>query len=119
MSIISSKQSSKQGIADPVFILVLLLLVLTILLIAPFAGHSTGLLGRAWGASANAPMTLAASKNVSFTSDLNYWNANCSHGWTTDSVCKNIAAHAQSCSIGSDSDYCTTYDSYLQQFRDR
>ena len=104
MSVISSKQPRKHVLVN--FVFVFLVLLIALLVLVPFRGHPFG----------NTPASFSASENVSFTADLQYWNANCSHGWTAEAACKAITARAQSCSINSDSIYCTEYERYLQQY---
>lgn len=115
MSTISSKQEKRHALVDPVYILVLLVLVLTLMLVGPFAGNASnsilGVLGALSGAPANASTT------VSFTADQQYWDANCTAGWSSDSICETIVQRVQSCSISTASAYCSEYDLYMQPFR--
>jgi len=117
MSTISSKQAKKQGLVDPVYVLVFLVLILALVLLGPFSGNTYNSISSALGNLSSTSASLSASSNVSFTSDQQYWNANCSHGWASDSTCENIVQRSQSCVANVTSPYCSEYDAYLQQFR--
>jgi hypothetical protein len=109
MSLISSKPSKKHELVDPILVVLTLILILMVFIPADMGNYNS--FGSVLESFNRAPTT-----NISFSSDLQYWDANCSHGWTTDSACTDISARAQSCSIGLDSAYCSEYASYLQQF---
>jgi len=116
MSTISSKQRRRHDVVAPFFVLVFLVMILALLVFAPLTGNTYNSLGNAPGSFRNTPVSLSLSSEASFATDLQYWNANCSHGWAPDSWCSDIAAKAQSCSISVDSVYCSEYDNYLRQY---
>ena len=117
MSTISSKQAKKQGLVDPVYVLVFLVVLLALLLHGPLTDNASNSISSALGTLGGAPAGVSSSGNVSFTSDQQYWDANCSHGWSSDSTCENIVQRSQSCVANVTSPYCSEYDAYLQQFR--
>jgi hypothetical protein len=90
---------------------VFLVLTFTVL-VAPFTANIYNSLNMA----AERPAPLSAANNVVFVSDLKYWNANCSHGWASNSTCSEIVARTQSCTTSVDSAYCSEYAHYLQNF---
>jgi hypothetical protein len=117
MSTISSKQEKRHGLVDPVYALVFLILILALLLVGPFAGNASSSISGALGALSGAPAVLSDSSEVSFTADQQYWDANCTGGWSSDSACGAIVQRVQSCSISTASAYCSAYDLYLEPFR--
>jgi hypothetical protein len=117
MSTISSKQEKRHGLVDPVYVLVFLVLILALLVPGPLTGNINNSFSGALGTPGKAPAGVSASGYVSFTSDQQYWDANCSRGWSSDSTCEDIVLRAQSCSISTASAYCSQYDTYLLQFR--
>jgi hypothetical protein len=64
----------------------------------------------------NTHANVSTNLNYSFSADHQYWEANCSHGWSSNSTCDDIVSRAQSCSISVESAYCSEYNSYLKQF---
>ena len=114
MSTFSSKSVKRYSPVDSMSVVILLVLILT-LLIAPFTANIFHSLGTAVGNLRSAPAGLSAKSDAVFVVDLQYWNANCSHGWSSDSTCDAIVARSQSCTISVDSAYCSAYQSYLQQ----
>ena len=116
MSTISSKQEKRHGLVDPVYVLVFLVLILALLLVGPFAGNASNSISGAFGALSGSP-SVSTSAVVSFTADQQYWDANCTGGWSSESACETIVNRIQSCSISTESAYCSAYDAYLQQFR--
>lgn len=117
MSTFSSKSAKRYTPADSMSIVVLLVLIVT-LLIAPFTAEIYESLGAALGNLRTAPVSLSAKSDAVFVVDLQYWNANCSNGWSSDLTCDAIVARSQSCAISLDSAYCSEYNNYLQQARD-
>jgi hypothetical protein len=115
MSTFSSKSAKTYAPADPMSIVVLLVLIVA-LLIAPFTTEIYESLGEALSAVRSAPASLSANSNAVFGVDLQYWTANCSNGWSSDVTCDAIVARSQSCAISLDSAYCSEYNNYLQQF---
>jgi hypothetical protein len=62
--------------------------------------------------------SVSNSDDVSFASDEQYWDANCSHGWLSDSRCDDIVSRAQKCASIT-SAYCSDYGVYMQQYYNR
>jgi hypothetical protein len=114
MSILSTKQQKSQGLIDPIFILFSFALVL-LLIFATSTGNMLDFLGDALGSINNAPTSLSLSNQASFAADQQYWDANCTRGWSSDSMCEEIVLRSQSCSISAGSAYCSEYATYLQQ----
>ncbi|SRR6266536_913495 len=111
MSLTSSRRPIKHDFVD--FIFVFSLLVIVLLVLAPF----NNIYNSTHTSFEKAQAKLSLSGDPSFASDRQYWDANCSHGWTSsDATCDAIAARAQSCSISVDSAYCSEYSNYMQKF---
>jgi len=120
MSTISSKQAKKQGLVDPVYVLVFLVLFLALLLHGPITDTAYSSISSSLGTlDVAAPAGEVASSVVTFNSDQQYWDSNCSHGWSSDSTCEDIVLRSQSCVVSVASGYCSEYDTYLQQFRNQ
>jgi hypothetical protein len=119
MSTISSKQEKRNGLVDPIYVLVFLVLILALLVLGPLTGNINNSFSGALGTLGNAPAGVSASGHVSFTSDQRYWDANCSHGWSSDATCENIVLRSQSCVVNVASAYCSEYDLYLLPFRNQ
>lgn len=117
MSTISSNQRRRRGAIDPLYILAFLVMVLALLVSAPFNDKTYDSFSTVSESSGDASVSLSLTRKASFASDLQYWNANCSHGWTPGSPCQDIVAKTKSCATSVNSAYCSEYDSYLQQFR--
>jgi hypothetical protein len=111
MSTISSKSVKRHDPAELISIVAIIILTLTVA-VAPFTANIHNSLNSL--AEQSAP--LSAADNVVFVSDLQYWNANCSHGWASDSTCSAIVAKTQSCLSSVDSAYCSEYAHYLENF---
>jgi hypothetical protein len=116
MSTISSKQAKRHGLVDPVYVLVFLVLILALLLLGPLTSNTYSSVSSVLGTLGRAPAAVSASANVSFTADQQYWDANCNHGWSSNSSCDNIVLRSQSCVAEVASAYCSAYADYLQQF---
>lgn len=114
MSIITSNQQKRQSIVDPIFLL--FISVLVVLLVFAFAAANRSLIGNLLQTHDNAPAGLTLNSEVSFASDQRYWAESCDSGWSSDSACDAILARSQSCTASVDSDYCSAYESYLQEF---
>ena len=117
MSTITSKHGKRQAIVDPTFLLAFLVLILALLAFPPFTDNLSNSIGNIVGSFESTSASLSASPVVSFNSDLQYWEQNCSHGWSSATTCDAIVARSQSCSVSVDSAYCSAYGSYLEQFR--
>lgn len=114
MSTLSSKPTKTFRPVDYISVFVFMGLILTLLVI-PFTGNIYSSLSGAVN-SADRAQTVASNVNYSFSADQQYWNANCSHGWSSNATCDNIVTRSQACSISAESAYCTEYQSYLEQF---
>lgn len=114
MSIITSNQSKRQTIVDP--ILILFVSVLVVLLVFAFTiANRDFFTSNILQGSDTASAGLSLNSNVSFAADERYWDANCNTGWSTDAVCDAIVARTQACSVSVDSAYCSSYKNYIQQ----
>ena len=118
MSTITSKHGKRQAIVDPTFLLAFLVLILALLAFTPVTTNPYDSAGNAIRSFESTSASLSASQVISFNSDLQYWDLNCSHGWSAETTCDAIVARSQSCSVSVDSAYCSAYGSYLEQFRD-
>src|SRR5574341_301846 len=98
MSTISSKQEKRRGLLDPTSVLVFLVLILALLVFGPFVSNTYNSIGGALGTFGSSAASVSANSNVSFAFDQQYWDANCSHGWASNSTCEDIVLRAQSCS---------------------
>ena len=114
MSIITSNQTKRQTVVDPIF--VLFVSVLVVLLVFAFTAANRNLIGNLLQTSVNPPAGLSLNSEVSFASDQRYWSEYCDSGWSSDSVCDAIVARAQSCTASVESAYCSAYENYLQEF---
>lgn len=107
MTTFSSKHEKRQGL-----ILASIALIGVLITFRP-------LNGRILLTQGNVESEVSVSDAASFASDLQYWDANCSHGWRSDSTCDTLVLKIQSCSVGIGSAYCSEYNTYLQQFRNQ
>jgi hypothetical protein len=119
MSTISSRQGKRHGLVDPVYVLAFLVLILALLLLGPLTSSTHSSVNSALGILGRAPAAVSASANVSFATDQKYWEANCSHGWSSNSSCDDIVVRSRSCVANVASAYCSAYKNYLQQFRNQ
>ena len=116
MSIFTSKQQKSRGLIDPIFILFFFALAF-LMIFAVATGNLDDSLGNLLGSFGSGSTSLSLKSEPSFAADQQYWEANCSRGWSSDSMCEDIVLRSQSCSISTDSAYCSEYDKYLQQYR--
>lgn len=116
MSTISSKQTKKQGLIDPMLFLLFLASILIFVLLSPFATDAYNPTQNLFSSFNPTSNRLSASTDVSFAADLRYWEFNCSRGWSGNAACEAIVARSQSCAISVDSAYCSEYASYMEQF---
>jgi len=116
MATYSSKQEKRHVGGNYVPILVSVLLVGAFVILAPlnasFYSSVSGVLGT-WN-TADGVYTNAAV--VSFDADQTYWDANCEHGWTSNASCDGILSRVESCNLGFATPYCSSYESYMQEF---
>jgi hypothetical protein len=115
MSTISQKQAKSQGLIDPIFILAVLVVILTVLIFAP-SNNLYNSVQSTLGSFGNTSAGLSANSVVSFAADQQYWEANCSHSWSSDATCDVIVKRSQSCGSSVNSAYCSAYDKYLKKF---
>jgi len=116
MTTFSSKQEKKQGLADPILILVSITLIGVLVVFGPLSGGMSSI-RNVLTARGDAGGNISISGGAYFAPDLQYWDANCSHGWTSDSTCDTLVSITQACAVGTGSAYCSEYDTYLQRFR--
>lgn len=115
MSILTSKPQKSQTLVDPI----LLLLVSAWILLTIFAVSTGDLyysIEKVFGSFSSPNSTTLVSSQPSFAADQQYWEANCSRGWSSDTMCEAIVTRAEVCSISVDSAYCSEYKSYIQQY---
>jgi hypothetical protein len=117
MSIVTSKPQ-KRHVVDPIFILFFsALVVLTIFALS--TGNIDYLVESAVESLSGPSVRVSVDKAPSFASDQKYWEANCTRGWSSDSLCNTIAARTQSCELSADSAYCSAYKNYLEMVNKR
>jgi hypothetical protein len=113
MSIITSKPQ-KRYVVDPIFILFFsALVVLTIFALS--TGNLDYLVENAVESLSSTSVHVSVNSAPSFVADQKYWDANCTRGWTSDSLCDTIAGRTQACELSADSAYCSEYKQYLKQ----
>jgi hypothetical protein len=114
MSTIASKPTKRYNLVNFISVFVFLALLLT-LLVMPFTGNIYHSFSTVLGTVDRTQANVSTNVNYSFSADQQYWETNCSHGWSSNSTCDDIVSRAQSCSISVESAYCSEYDSYLKQ----
>lgn len=114
MSTLSSKPTRIYRPVDFISVFVFLALILTLLVI-PFTGNIYTAISTALDVRNGANATISTNAEYSFSVDQQYWAANCSHGWSSNSTCDTIVTRSQACSISSESAYCSEYQNYLKQ----
>ena len=119
MATFSSKQEKRQGLVDPMLVLVSIALISMLVAFGPLNGNMYSSIGSALVTQSRAADNLSLNVGTSFTSDLQYWDAKCSHGWTSDATCDALVSRTQACALGVGSAYCSEYDAYLQQIRNQ
>jgi hypothetical protein len=110
MSTISSRPTKRYSIVDLMTIFVFFILLFTLFVI-PFTGNLYSSLVTTNRTNAS----VSTNAGYSFSADHQYWTANCSRGWSSNSTCDEIVVRSQSCSISTESAYCSAYDKYLKQ----
>ena len=115
MATYSSKQEKKQGLSSSMSVLLSVALIGVFVILGPLNANLynsinsvLGIWDGTDGAYTNA--------QVSFIADEQYWDANCSHGWTSDATCDDIVLRVESCVISLATPYCATYENYMQEF---
>ena len=117
MATIPAKRYKRQSLPDPIVVLIYTLVIGALL----FWGAYTGIFHASAGGAFRTPsmVSISADSAASFDTDLQYWDANCSHSRDLDSTCNLIIARAQSCAISTASTYCSEYRTYIRQFPNR
>ena len=90
MSTISSKHTKRQGSVEPNVILGLLVLILALVVFTPFTGNLYNSLSTAPSIVDNTHAGLSANVSHSFSSDQQYWEHNCNHGWSSGFVALDV-----------------------------
>ena len=116
MSTFSSKQQKSQGLVDMLLILASIAVISLLVLLGSRADTLYDSFERVHETQGFVNAGVSNNPVVSFASDEQYWNANCSHGWGSNSKCDDIVSRAQSCEIGYGSNYCSEYETYMQEF---
>jgi len=121
MATYASHQEKRQGMVDPIVVLLFVTLLCALVAFGPLNGRVLSSSHGALLTQGGSAGEISVNAGTSFTSNLQYWNSTCSHGWTKNSTCDALASAAQFCviGVGTDSAYCSEYDTYLQQFRGR
>jgi len=119
MATFPSKQKKRQDWVDPMLVLVSVALLSAVIAFGPLNGNMYSSIPNALVMEGGAVDNASGSVGVSFASDLQYWDANCSHGWTSDATCDALVSRIQSCALGVRLAYCSEYDAYIQQFRNQ
>ena len=115
MATFPSKHNKKQDLIDPMVVLVSVALLSILIVFGPLNGNKYSSVPNPLVMHGNATDNTSSSVGASFASDLQYWNANCNHGWTSDSMCGALVSRTQWCSLGVGSVYCSEYRAYLQR----
>ena len=113
-----SKQLKRHAPAEPLLILT----VIAAIVILVVSGADNGALRNSIRSVLMAPNssgahTVVSADDITFASDEQYWSANCSHGWKSDSTCDDILVRTQICAAGTGLAYCSAYETYMQQFQ--
>lgn len=116
MAIYSSKQEKRGFFGNNVHVLVLVLLIGALVVLAPLNASFYSSLNGILGAWTSADNVYTNTEVISFSADQTYWDANCNHGWSSDTTCEVILARVESCAISLASPYCASYDKYMQEF---
>ena len=116
MTTFSSKQEKNPGISNQMTILLAVALIGAFVIFGPLSASLYNSIDSVL-ASFDSLDGIAVSTDASFISDQNYWSDNCSHGWASDATCDAIVSRVQSCEAGLASTYCTSNESYIQQFK--
>ena len=113
----SKKQKNGQGFGNPIPVLVSVTLLGTFAVFGPFnVSFFNSININSILPSFYTPNDASTNIALSFTSDQNYWNNNCSHGWSSDASCDDIVSRVRSCLINKASLYCSAYESYMHGF---
>jgi len=119
MATFPSKQKKRQDLVDPMLVFVSIALLSILIAFGPLNGNMYSSIPNAVVMDGGAADNASNSVGVSFASDLQYWDAKCSHGWTSDATCDALVSRIQSCALSVGLAYCSEYDAYIRQFRDQ
>ena len=119
MATFPSRQKKRQDWVDPMLVLVFVALLSILIAFGPLNGNKYISSPNALVMEGSMADNASSSVGVSFASDLQYWDARCSHGWTSDATCDALVSRTQACALDIGSVYCSEYDAYLQQIRDQ
>ena len=113
----SSKNPKKsQGFGNPISVLISVTLLGTFAVFAPFnVSFFNSININRILPSFYTPNSILVIPEPSFTSDRNYWDENCTHGWTSDVTCDAIVSRVQSCLVNKASRYCSAYETYMKE----
>ena len=112
----SKKQKKGQGFNNPISVLISVTLLGTFAVFAPFnVSFFDSININRILPSFYTPKSISIIPEPSFTSDQNYWDENCTHGWTSDVTCDAIVSRVQSCLVNNSSLYCSAYETYMKQ----
>ena len=112
MSVITSKLQ-KRHVVDPIFILFFSALVF-LAIFALSTGNIDYLVENTIESLSGPSVRVSVNSEPSFASDLKYWDANCTRGWSSDLLCDTIASRTQACELSADSAYCSEYVNTLK-----
>ena len=115
MATFSTKQEKKQGMSNQMSVLLAVAIIGAFVIFGPLNATLYNSINSVL-ASFDSPDGVSVNTDASFASDQNYWSDNCSHGWDSDATCDAIVSRVQSCEVGLASDYCTSNESYIQQY---
>lgn len=115
MATFSSKQEKKQGISNQMAVVLAVAVIGAFVIFGPLNVTLYNSIDSLL-ASFDGPDGVSLTTAASFTSDQYYWSQNCSHGWASDATCDVIVSRVQSCETGLASTYCTSNESYIQQY---
>ena len=118
MTTIPRKQYKYQSSTDTIAVLAYMLAIGILLFYGTRPGAFQLAIGRTLGIQSGMSV-LSAGSQISFAADAQYWDVNCSHGWTSDAACDTLVARTQACEISAASAYCSEYKTYLRQFLDK
>jgi len=112
----SSKQEKIQGFGNPMSVLLSITLIGASVMLWPLnvRFHNATEDGILW--TFTSTDDLHKSARASFAADEQYWNSKCNNGWASDSKCDAIVLRVQSCAVNVLSPYCSTHESYIQEF---
>lgn len=114
MATFSSRQTKKYSfLVDWLFVLFALTLILLIVVPADVNIYSS--VRTAPKVQESLHPDISTGGPVSFAADQQYWDASCSHGWSSDVRCDAIVSRTHSCAVSVDSVYCSEYEKDLQE----